>query len=331
MKSVFPLIGLASAACLFAQSQSETRPLPMPGAKPGQQPTVTMSVENPPQAMPAVPPDTVVLTVGDEKITAAQWETLINALPEQFRNAARGAGRRQFAENIVRIKVLAQEARKRKLDQAPAYRAQLAFQSDNLLAGAFFQSLVASAKVEEADARRYYEEHKSEYERVRARHILIRMKGSPLPTKPEQKDLSEEEALGKAQDLHKKLAAGADFAALAQAESDDAGTASNGGDLGLFRRGQMVPAFDQVAFSLAPGQLSNPLKTEYGFHLIRVEQKETKTFDEIRPDLETKLRPQAAQKLLEELRKQQPVDVNTAFFGPAPEPPAQQSPRPPAR
>src|ERR1044071_4693234 len=86
--------------------------VPPPPPKPGPaiQPTVTMSVDNAnTKAMPVVPPDRVVITVGDTTLTAGQLDQIIDSLPEQYRAAARGTGRKQFADNVVRILVLTQE------------------------------------------------------------------------------------------------------------------------------------------------------------------------------------------------------------------------------
>ena len=293
-------------------------PLTGPDGKPimgkdGKPATITMSVESDPAA--AVPPERVVIEVGGEKITAGELDRLMQALPEQMRNAARGPGRRQFAENIVRLKLLAQEARKQKLDQTPAFQTQAAFQADNLLAALEFQELNKSVTVDEAAARAYYNEHKNEYERVRARHILIRMAGSPVPVKPGQKDLSSEEALAKAQELRKKIADGADFAALAKAESDDTGSGANGGDLNFFGHGQMVPSFEQAAFAMKIGDLSEPVRSQFGYHIIKVEGREAKSFEEERAAIEQKLRPQMAQKALEEMRKSAAVAIDPVYFG----------------
>ena len=88
------------------------------------------------------------------------------------------------------------------------------------------------AKIDDAALHAYYDAHKAEYEKLHARHILVRMHGSTVPVKPGAKDLSEEEALAKAQDLEKRIKAGEDFSMLAGAESDDTGSAINGGDWG---------------------------------------------------------------------------------------------------
>jgi peptidyl-prolyl cis-trans isomerase C len=259
--------------------------------------------------------DKVVLTVGNEKMTAGEFEKFVEALPEQYRAAAKGPGKRQVAEQLVSLKTLAQEARKRKLDQDPGYKAQLAFQAENLLAGTLYRDLSTNLTLADADVRKHYDEHKNEYERVKARHILIRIKGAPSPAV--KAELTDEEALAKAKALRARIVAGEDFGTIAKAESDDSGSGKNGGELDFFGHGQMVPPFEQAAFAAPIGQITEPVKSQFGYHLILVEKHETKTFDEVRPEIEKKIRPELAKKAVEDLRKQAVVIVDDAFFGPA--------------
>ena len=242
---------------------------------------------------------------------------MIDSIPEQYRAQMRTSGRRQFADRVISLKVMAQEARRRKLEDAPAFKTQLAFLAEQLLAQQYSQSLAATTKVDEATARKYYDEHKSDYLQVKARHILIRFKGSPVPVKKDAKDLTEEEALAKAQEIRKKVVDGADFATLAKAESDDAGSGANGGDLGMFGRGRMVPAFEQVAFTMAVGELSEPVKTQFGYHIIKVEQRQEKTFVEERAEIDKKMEGEAVKKAMDDLRAATPVVMNPDYFGPA--------------
>ncbi|MGA2770044.1 MAG: peptidylprolyl isomerase [Bryobacteraceae bacterium] len=303
------LLLFSSAAWLLAQA-----PPPQPASAP--QPTVTLSVDNPaPKTLPVVPPDRVVVAVGDVTVTAAQFDQIIDALPEQYRSVARGSGRKQFADNIVRIVVLAQEGKRRKLDESSAYRTQSMFQDANILANMTYEEIGKNIKLDEADVRKYYEAHKAEFEQVRARHILIRAQGSPTAVRPGQKDLTEAEALAKAQDLRKRIQAGEDFAQLASQESDDTGSAAKGGDLGFFRHGQMVPSFEQAAFALQPGEIGEPVKSPFGYHVIKVEAKESKSFEDVRPELERRMRPEQAQKTLQELQKKSPAVLDPDFFG----------------
>jgi peptidyl-prolyl cis-trans isomerase C len=313
----------AGVACLSAQTPAGQTP-----AAPPVHAVVTPGSPSvkPPEA--PVPPDKVVLTIGNEKITAQEFDLIVEALPEQVQAQVRGPQKRQFAEQLVRVKVLYQEAVKRKLDQNPRLQTQIELQKENTLAGFLMQEMTANAQVDDATARQYYEQHKSDYESVHAHHILIRTKGSPLPIQPGKKELSDEEALAKAQEIRKKLLAGEDFATLAKADSDDVRSGANGGDLGFVKHNQTVPPFDQAVFSLAPGQLSEPIKTQFGYHLIKVDQHETKTFDEVKADVERKVRPELAHSAVENLEKQTTVVIDDNFFGPAHAAPAAATPSP---
>jgi peptidyl-prolyl cis-trans isomerase C len=284
-----------------------------------------------PAAAPSGDPDKVVLTVGDQKLTAAQYENLLNALPAQYQASARGAGKRAFAERMVELMVLAQEAEKRKLDQGPKLKEEIAFQRENILAQAMFENLQNSVKVDDAAVEKYYNEHKSEFEVVKARHILIRVKGAPMQAVPGKPELTDEEALAKAQAIRKRILAGEDFATIAKAESDDAGSGAQGGDLGEFRKGMMVPPFETAAFAAKPGDLTEPVKTPFGYHIIKVESHSAKSMAEARPDIEKKLRPELARNSVETLRKSAGIQLDDAFFGPAPAPGLLPPGAPPAR
>ena len=307
---------LLAFVCPLAAALAQN-PAPKPGGEPPPMPKISLSVENPastPAALPDVPPDTVVIAIGDEKLTAGEFATLVEALPEQYRVMARGTGRRQFGENIVRVRILLREARRLKLDQDPKFKALAAFNTDSLLANLTMQRLTESVPLDDAVLRKYFEDRRSEYERVRARHILVRMKGSPVPITPGQGDLSEEEALAKAQEIRKKILAGADFAKTAETASDDAGSRASGGDLNFFRRGQMVPSFEEAAFKLKAGEISEPVKSPFGFHIIKVEQRDVKSFEELKPEIEKRLRPEMAQKAVEDLKTKAGVTLDPMYF-----------------
>jgi len=255
--------------------------------------------------------DTVVLTIGNEKLTQAQFEQIVATLPEQAQ-AKTPEGRKMIAERLAELKTLAQEARARKLDQKPDVQAQLSIEADQVLAGVEFQSL---GSADDAAVKAYYDAHKGEMEQVHARHILIRFKGSQVPVRTGQKDLTDAEALAKTKDLRAKIVAGAKFADVAVAESDDVGSGQNGGDLDTFGHGAMVKPFEDAAFTIPVGQISQPVKSDFGYHLILVETRTAKTFEQAKPDIEKSLGPDAAQKGLEELKKKTPVVYNESYFG----------------
>lgn len=317
---------LCPTACLLAQTPPQTnRPAtPVPPqtvqqAVPSGPPTTNSdgSVTYPlrmPAAPAQVPPDQVVLTVGDLTLTAKQYDEICDGLQDQYKNFFKGPGRKQFADQLVRIFVMAQEGKRRGIDQTPEFKAQVKFQGDQVLANNTAQKMLAEAKVDDAALHKYYDEHKAEYEQIRARHILIRFEGSQVPVKPGGKDLTDAEALAKAQEIEKKLKAGGDFAALATAESDDTASAAVGGDLGAFGHGRMVASFDEAAFKMKPGEISEPVKSQFGYHIIRVDSIENKTFDDVKGEIEKKLRPQLATQAMEELQKNTKVVYDPVFF-----------------
>jgi parvulin-like peptidyl-prolyl isomerase len=295
MKLIHSILLLASAVCLLAQESPKQ-----------------------PSGLPAAAPDKVIISVGDSKITAAQFNALIEMLPDQNRAAIKSAaGRRQFADEIVRVLILADEGKRRKLDQTADYKAQTQFQAENLLAGKAFAAI---GRASDTELRKYFEEHKAEFEQVRARHILIRATGSPVPLDPGKKELSDAEALAKAQELRKKIMGGADFAQVATEESDD-GSKSAGGDLNFFRRGQLVPPFEQAAFGLKVGEVSQPVKTPFGYHLIKVEDRKEANFEDAKPEIEKRLLSDKSKGVVEDLVKKATVNLDTEFFGEPDTPP----------
>ncbi|MDR5727211.1 MAG: peptidyl-prolyl cis-trans isomerase [Terriglobia bacterium] len=147
-------------------------------------------------------------------------------------------------------------------------------------------------KVSDADIQRYYNEHQQQFsvpEEVRVRHILI-----AVPQNVDAKTVAAAQA--KAEDILKQLKNGANFADLAKKYSDDPGSKTQGGELGFIQHGATVPAFDQAAFSLQPGQLSGVIHTQFGFHILQVEQKQpahVKTVDEVHDLIMANLMQQA--------------------------------------
>lgn len=269
------------------------------------------------QAAPAngAAADLVVLTVGSEKITESMFQEIISSLPaQQQAQLTTPEARKSLAEQVAELKVMAQEARTRKLDQSAAVKAKLALQSDQILANAVYQQLTAGDP-DDAAMRAYYAAHKQDWDEVKARHILIRMQGSRVPLREGHKELTDAEALAKAKEVRAKIVGGAKFEDQAKIESDDTGSGENGGDLGTFGAGQMVPEFDEVVFKAPVGQVTEPIKTAFGYHLILVEERKSKPFEDAKGEIEQKIRPEMGQKAIEGLKAKTTVVYNDAYFG----------------
>jgi len=264
----------------------------------------------------------VVLTVGGEQITKSDFEAFLAGLPDQVKAQMATVPKKRIAEQIADIKVFAAEARRRSLDQTPMARIEM----DQALASSLFRDVQGKINPTDADMQAYYEKNKDQYQKVKARHILLRFKGSPVPVKEGQKDLTKEEALAKALELKKAIDGGADFAELAKKESDDAGSGANGGDLGAFGRGMMVPPFEAAAFSMPVGKTSDPVESQFGYHIIQVQEQLGKDFATAKAEIEPKLKPELAQKAMKDIKDASKIVFNESYFA-EPAPPA--APKPP--
>jgi peptidyl-prolyl cis-trans isomerase C len=194
---------------------------------------------------------------------------------------------------LVDVIVLSQAAQKQKLGERPEVKHRLAFDQNRLLMEALLQDAGKASLSDEAEHKVYDEAVKAvkNEEEVHARHILV---------------TTEDEAKA----ILAQLKGGADFATLAKEKSKDPG-AAEGGDLGYFTKEQMVPEFAEVAFKLGKGQLSDPVKTQFGWHIIKVEDrriKPTPTFEQVKPQIENYIAHRAQAELVENLRKSATVE-----------------------
>jgi peptidyl-prolyl cis-trans isomerase C len=286
--------------------------------------TLGMAQEKPaaPAAKPAAQPvaDPIVIAAGDLTIRQSEFENALKTLPAEYQQYAMAAGKRQFAEDYLRMKMLASEGLKAGMDKDPEVVRQLALMKENLVANAQLQKIEKGITVSDEDLKKVYETKQKDYEQVTAKHILIAFKGSPAaqPSKPE---LTEEQAKAKATELRKQIAAGASFEELAKKESDDTGSGANGGDLGDFNHGQMVPEFEAAAFAAKVGEVTEPVRTQYGFHLIKVEKHGLTPFDQVKPFLEKTERQSKLQATLDAMKTSAKPTYNDAYFTPPPPPP----------
>src|SRR5687768_8807572 len=227
--------------------------------------TAVMAQDKPAPKTAQTGSDPVVIKSGDLQIRKSEFEAALKTIPAEYQAYASGAGKKAFAEDYLRMKLLAREAEKHGLDKRPETVQQLRLMRENALANAELDNIEKAIVISDADVQKVYDQRKNNYEQAKARHILIAFKGSPAAQQG-KKELNEDEAKAKAEDLRKKAVAGSDFAELAKAESDDRGSAARGGDLGWFSKGQMVPEFEKATFDTKPGETSPVVRTQYGYH-----------------------------------------------------------------
>jgi len=179
--------------------------------------------------------------------------------------------RENFAKQVSVALLLSEAARGKGLQLDPSVAAKLKWNAVNILAQAFVSSASSKWDLGRPALEDWFSRHKDEYnvpEAVHVRHILVG---------------SEEESTDV---LLEVFARGADFGAVAAKRSIDPGSANSGGDLGWVSRGQTVPGFDELAFSLEPGRIGGPVETKYGWHVVQVLEKRparTTTLDEVLP------------------------------------------------
>lgn len=197
---------------------------------------------------------------------------------------------------LTDMTLIAQAAQADKLDQSPAFQQRLAYLRTKALMEAMMTRAAKGAVTDELKHKTYDEFVKSAppEEEVRAAHILV-----------------DDEA--KAKEIAKKAKAGEDFAKLAKEYSKDA--AEEGGDLGYFTKDQMVPEFATAAFKLNKGQISDPVKTQFGWHIIKVEDKRTKpvpTFEQVQDQVEQYLVRKAQADMVAKLRAGAKIEKTAA-------------------
>lgn len=157
------------------------------------------------------------------------------------------------------------------------------------------EAVTKDITIPDAEIQKYYDEHKAEFKQEEsrtARHILFAPGGGTPDAAGTYTDAQWADALAKAEKARQDIVKGADFAAKAKELSSDTGTKDQGGDLGVVQKGTMVPEFETSVFSLKKGEISEPVKTQYGYHLIQVTEitpAKQQTFDEVKADIKTKL------------------------------------------
>jgi len=210
----------------------------------------------------------VLVKWGNKVITKQDIDRRINMLPEEEKERFQGAEQKKmFLESLIRMRIVGAEARSQKLDKKTDIAIQLSDQADIVLFNEYMKQKIGGLKpFSDSDAEKYYKSHQSEFvnpKQVKAQHILLSLK-------PDAKKQEIDATMVKAQGIVKEIKDGGDFAKLAEKYSEDPGSKSNGGELGFFNKHQMVPEFSKAAFAMKKDEVSVPVKTEYGIHIIKV-------------------------------------------------------------
>jgi len=261
----------------------------------------------------------VLAEVSGEVITLGEFDEELNLLPEYTRNRMKDKEQKlKRLEGMIDAILLRKEAKRIGIDQDKEIQRKVARYRDRLITEKLYRQIAEErSEVTEERIKQAYEERKDQYmqkERIRVSQILILVPPNAGPEK-------EGEAKAKAEEVLQLARKGDDFTELAKGNSEGP-TASRGGDLGYFSRGRMVPEFEEAAFSLNPGDISDVVKTKFGYHIIKMidrQQEEQLSLDAVRDrivrQLESQQRREIRQTLAKDLRKDAQVVIHGDLLG----------------
>jgi peptidyl-prolyl cis-trans isomerase C len=242
--------------------------------------------------------------VDNTAVTQADFDREFQALPDYAQQMfTDAAGKEKFLNEIINKELLYKEAVKKGYDKGQDYLKKVEeFKKLSLVSELFEKEIMAKAKVSDQEAKEYYDKNKDDFivaKEIKASHILVK---------------TEDEA----QKVLSRLKKGEKFEAIAKAVSIDTGSAKNGGDLGFFKKGQMVPEFERAAAALKVGEITSaPVKSPFGYHIIKVTDKKTGDpipFDKVRDLVSQKLSGEKQKGVFEaymaELKKTHKVEIN---------------------
>jgi peptidyl-prolyl cis-trans isomerase C len=244
-------------------------------------------------SLPARADDPVVARVNGVDIKQSDLDFAASEIGPRLGSLEANDRRRVLLQFVIENELMASAAKQNSLDQQPNFADRVKYHERRALRDAFFDEDITNAVTEE-DAKKIYDEKISQVkpeQEVHARHILVG---------------TEDEAKAVIQRLNN----GEDFAKLANELSKDKN--ADGGDLGFFTRGQMLKPFEDAAFALEPGQISAPVQTQFGWHVIKVEEKRDQklpTFDQLKQAIMAQLVQQKAQQIVTDLHDKATIDI----------------------
>ncbi|WP_068083943.1 peptidylprolyl isomerase [Polycladidibacter stylochi] len=239
--------------------------------------------------------DDIVAKVGKQEVTEADLAFAARDYAPQLQRVPPTEWRKVLIDVMVEMDVLANAAEKNGMENDENFKRLMKFERNRALRNVYYQKFIASA-VSDDQVKAAYDERYANFEgtpQISARHILLK---------------TEEEA----KEVIKELEGGADFAELAKKKSTGP-SGANGGELGYFSKGQMVPEFEQAAFAMKKGEFSKePVKTQFGYHVIKVEdsRKTPKpTFDQVKDNIKQELTVAKYKEVMEKLKADTKVEV----------------------
>jgi hypothetical protein len=301
--------------------------------------TQTPAGQNPPlptqsAATPAktIPPDKVVMKVGDKQVTAADLDYVLSGPNPRAQRPMMSQRRRSFGEQYSLMLLLSQQALRDHLDSSPAFQRQMELARLQWLARMEMQDIQHKVQVTPEEVSQYYSAHESEFDEVKLRQAVIRKKTEGA--KEGMPGLPPEEARTTAEAVRKALVAGKDAKQVSQ-ELKVTDAVHVDAEPRTFRRGQLPAAWDRAVFQLKDGEVTEPLDTPQAIVLFQLGGQRHPELKEVSQQIENRLRQQKVQASIDELKKEIPIWMDQEYFTPAPPPvpataPKTRSTNPPA-
>jgi peptidyl-prolyl cis-trans isomerase C len=315
MKPSFLIAFTCAAAAFLAAQTPAPKPSPAPAAPPQM---LAAPTPTPAQAAP-ISPDTVVVTVNGKSYTAKEMDELMSLLPPQAK-ATISKNPEQGLPQLFIMNALAEDAKKKKLDQVSPTKESIESRQRQYLAQILVQDENTHIRVNDAEQQAYYDAHKDLFESVKISAIYIAFTPNPKPGPDGKMPQGEAEAKVKADDLVKQLRGGADFAKLATERSDDKESAKKGGEYATIKRSDNYPpAIKNAIFQLKDNEISEPVKQPAGFYIFKVTERHQQDFKELGNTLFEKVKQEKYNDWLKGMQRDLAPKIDTPeyFRGPA--------------
>lgn len=255
----------------------------------------------------------VIMRVNGEPITEGEFAASFNTLPAEMQQQYNSEqGKQAFAEQLVRMKLLEQEARRRNLENDPQVASAIAASRLDILANAAAQKMVATASP--AAVQKFYNENASRMQTVDLYNIVIAYQGGMIPPKNGGAAPDERTAMNKALQIYQQLKEGANFEELAKQYSDDTASAARGGLLGQVAPGMLPQELDARVMNMKEGEISTAIPSRFGIHIFKMGKRHTRPLSEVQDRIAAKVKQDETVARVEELRKAAKVDFDPKFF-----------------
>jgi parvulin-like peptidyl-prolyl isomerase len=238
----------------------------------------------------------VVAIIGKYVLTKEKYRIITEYMKQRYDYKLTPEQEREFIEFIINKKLMAQEGRALGYADKEDIKVKYEWDFDDLVSHAFYEDMIErKSNVGASQAQDYYNANKGDFSEVKAQHILVK-----------NRDM--------AKNLYNRIVAGESFDDIAKKYSEDETTKMSGGNLGFFAKGAMVKEFEDAAFVMGKDEVSEPVKTVYGWHIIKVQDKRQISFDESKDRIMKMIKEQRAKdvfdRVMNDLKKKYKVQVN---------------------